>query len=56
MFEDILRKAFCKYKVGGIREAKCFSIFWKQSNKIFFVLSHEEQGKWQSCVLEECMS
>ena len=34
VFEDILIRIFCKYKVGGISRGKCFSTFWKQSNKI----------------------
>ena len=34
VFEDFLRRVFHKYRVGGISRGKCFSTFWKQSNKI----------------------
>ena len=50
IFEDVLRRVFRKYKVGGISRGKMLLDFL-ETKKIgeLFELSCKEQGKWKPC-------
>ena len=50
IFEDVLRRVFGKYKVGGISRGKMLLDFLeRKSLKEFFELPCKEQGKWKPC-------